>query len=196
MAIDKTAVAENVRAIIGQGFALDVQAAGLAETPERVAKAYCDLLRGYSEDPATHLQRQFEMEDAGPTYNGIVLLRDIELYSLCEHHMLPFVGRAHIAYIPSGSRVVGISKIARVVDVFARRLQVQERLTAEIADAIDKHLEPEAVAVVIEAEHFCIRMRGIGKQNSVMVTSEMRGSFKTNESTRQELMHLLSNRSV
>ena len=171
---------------------------GLRETPMRVAKAYGDLLKGYSEDPGTYLSRQFDMDDSptGTPYNGIVLLRDIELYSLCEHHMLPFVGKAHIAYIPSGNRVVGISKLARVVEVFARRLQVQERLTSQVADAIEKHLEPEGVAVIIEAEHFCIRMRGVGKQNSVMVTSELRGAFKTNPTAREELLHLMGNRSV
>lgn len=173
------------------------EADGLKDTPMRVAKSYGDLLKGYSEDPGTFLSRQFDMEDESVSpYNGIILLRDIELYSLCEHHMLPFVGKAHIAYIPSGNRVVGISKLARVVEVFARRLQVQERLTAQIADAIEQHLKPEGVAVMIEAEHFCIRMRGVGKQNSVMVTSELRGRFKTDGMARGELLHLLGNRSV
>jgi GTP cyclohydrolase IA len=193
----QTSIADSITNVLfNLGF--DPGADGLKDTPMRVAKAYGDLLKGYDEDPGTYLARQFDMDDS-PTatpYNGIVLLRDIELYSLCEHHMLPFVGKAHVAYIPSGNRVVGISKLARVVEVFARRLQVQERLTSQVADAIEKHLEPEGVAVVIEAEHFCIRMRGVGKQNSVMVTSELRGAFKTNPTAREELLHLMGNRSV
>lgn len=165
---------------------------GTHDTPKRVAKAYRDLLAGYNDDPAVHLARQFESdgEDAS-AYDGIVVLRDVELYSLCEHHMLPFVGRAHVAYIPNGNRVVGISKLARVVEVFARRFQVQERLTAQIADAIETHLEPRGVAVMIEAEHFCIRMRGVGKQNSVMVTSDLRGAFRDEAAAREEFFHLV-----
>lgn len=165
---------------------------GTHETPMRVAKAYRDLLAGYNDDPAVHLARQFDSDGEDATaYDGIVLLRDIELYSLCEHHMLPFVGRVHVAYIPNGNRVVGISKLARVVEVFARRLQVQERLTAQIADAIETHLEPRGVAVMIEAEHFCIRMRGVGKQNSVMVTSDLRGAFRDEPAAREEFFHLV-----
>jgi GTP cyclohydrolase I len=168
--------------------------AGLLDTPKRYVKAFKDLTKGYGEDPEFILARVFDMEGGDedvPLYSGMVLLRDIEVYSLCEHHLLPFVGRAHIAYIPNGNKVVGISKLARVLDVYARRLQCQEKLTAQVADAIVKYLDPKGVAVIIEAEHFCIRMRGVGKQNSVMVTSDMRGFFFELESTRHELLSLL-----
>jgi GTP cyclohydrolase I len=178
-----------------QGIGEDPTRPGLIETPKRFLKAFDDLTKGYREDPAEYLARVFEMEggeEHDPAYAGIVLLRDIEVYSLCEHHLLPFVGRAHIAYIPSGNKVVGISKLARVLDVFARRLQCQEKLTAQVADAIETHLQPKGVAVIIEAEHFCIRMRGVGKQNSVMTTSVLRGAFYENTSTREELMMLIS----
>jgi GTP cyclohydrolase I len=168
---------------------------GLSETPKRFLKAFEELTRGYREDPSVYLARVFEMEGGtadGPAYAGIVLLRDIEVYSLCEHHLLPFVGRAHIAYIPSGNKVVGISKLARVLDVFARRLQCQEKLTAQVADAIEAQLSPKGVAVIIEAEHFCIRMRGVGKQNATMTTSDLRGAFYANTATREELMALIA----
>lgn len=177
-----------------QAIGEDPTRPGLLDTPKRYVKAFQDLTKGYNEDPEPILARVFDMEGGDedvPVYSGIVLLRDIEVYSLCEHHLLPFVGRAHIAYIPRGNKVVGISKLARVLDVYARRLQCQEKLTAQVADAIVKHLDPLGVAVIIEAEHFCIRMRGVGKQNSVMVTSDMRGYFFDLESTRAELLAML-----
>lgn len=159
---------------------------GLLRTPERVAKAMQFLTQGYMMDPAQILQSAVFRED----YSEIILVKDIEVFSLCEHHMLPFIGKAHVAYIPNG-RIVGLSKIPRVVDVFARRLQVQERLTLQIRDAIQEVLEPQGVAVVIEAKHLCMIMRGVQKQHSVTTTSAMSGQF-FDPSTRQEFMRLVS----
>jgi GTP cyclohydrolase I len=159
---------------------------GLAKTPERVAKAMQYLTQGYQLDAEQILNSAKFHEDI----SEMVIVKDIELYSLCEHHMLPFVGKAHVAYIPNGY-ITGLSKIARVVDVFARRLQVQERLTAQIQDAIEKALRPMGVAVVIEASHFCMMMRGVSKQNSVTTTSSFSGEFR-NETTRGEFLRLIS----
>jgi len=159
---------------------------GLVRTPERVARALRYLTRGYEQDPETVINGALFHED----YSEMIVVKDIDFYSLCEHHILPFFGRAHIAYIPHG-KIVGLSKLARLVEVYARRLQVQERLTTEIADNIERHLEPLGVAVVAEAEHLCMRMRGIEKQNSTVVTSAMRGAFKTNAKTREEFMTLI-----
>lgn len=176
-----SAVSRAVRGVIQE---LNIPPSkGVMDTPDRVAKSYGEMLSGYGVDVAAILSRQFDSDDDVTPYGGIVLLRDIEIYSLCEHHMLPFVGRAHVAYIPNGNRVVGISKLARVVDAFARRLQIQERLTAQIADALETELKAKGVAVIIEAEHFCIRMRGVGKQNSVMITEDMRGDFNSDSAT-------------
>ena len=160
---------------------------GLLKTPERVAKAMKFLTEGYEKDPKQILQSAMFEE----TYNEMVIVKDIELYSLCEHHMLPFFGKAHIAYIPNG-HIVGLSKLPRVVDVFSRRLQVQERLTEQILDCINNTLRPEGVAVVIEASHMCMMMRGVQKQNSTTTTSGFRGSFKETE-TRNEFLKLISN---
>lgn len=160
---------------------------GLLKTPERAAKAMKFLTEGYEKDPKQILQSAMFEE----TYNEMVIVKDIELYSLCEHHMLPFFGKAHIAYIPSG-HIVGLSKLPRVVDVFSRRLQVQERLTEQILDCINNTLRPEGVAVVIEASHMCMMMRGVQKQNSTTTTSGFRGSFKETE-TRNEFLKLISN---
>ena len=150
----------------------DTTREGLVKTPERASKAMKFLTEGYEMDPKQILQSAMFKED----YNEMVIVKDIELYSLCEHHMLPFFGKAHIAYIPSG-HIVGLSKIPRVVDVFSRRLQVQERLTEQILDCINDTLQPEGVAVVIEASHMCMMMRGVQKQNSTTTTSGFRGSF-------------------
>ena len=158
---------------------------GLVKTPERVAKAYQFLLHGYSLDPEEILTSALFEED----YSEMILVKDIEVYSLCEHHMLPFFGRAHVAYIPNG-KIVGLSKIPRVVDVFARRLQVQERLTLQIRDAISDVLNPLGVAVVIEAQHLCMMMRGAEKQNSITTTSAMSGEFM-HQATRSEFMRLI-----
>ncbi len=166
----------------------DVQREGLLKTPERAAKAMQFLTSGYNIDPAVILKAAMFAED----YNDMVIVKDIELYSLCEHHMLPFFGKAHIAYIPNG-HIVGLSKIPRIVDVFARRLQVQERLTHDILECIDKTLKPKGVAVVIEASHMCMMMRGVQKQNSSTTTSGFRGQFEKTE-TRTEFLHLISSK--
>jgi GTP cyclohydrolase IA len=159
---------------------------GLARTPERVARALRFLTRGYEQDPEKIINGALFRED----YSEMIVVKDIDFYSLCEHHILPFFGRAHVAYIPKG-KIVGLSKVARLVEVYARRLQVQERLTTEIADTIERQLAPLGVAVVTEAEHLCMRMRGIEKQNSTVVTSAMRGAFQTNSKTREEFMTLI-----
>lgn len=159
---------------------------GLVKTPVRAAKAIQFLTHGYDIDPKTILESALFKED----YKQIVVVKDIEIYSLCEHHLLPFFGKAHIGYIPNGT-IVGLSKIPRVVDAFARRLQLQERLTTQIKDCIDEVLHPLGVAVVIEAQHLCMSMRGVQKQNSVTTTSEFTGAFLTQWNTRQEFMHLI-----
>ena len=160
---------------------------GLLKTPERVAKAYQFLLHGYVTDPRTILESAVFEED----YSEMILVKDIEVYSLCEHHMLPFFGKAHVAYIPDG-KIVGLSKIPRVVDVFARRLQVQERLTIQIRDAIQEVINPLGVAVVIEATHLCMVMRGVQKQHSITTTSAVSGEFLDNATTRSEFMRLIN----
>ena len=158
---------------------------GLRDTPKRTADAWAYMTRGYQQDPATVLSNAlFDVEA-----NHMVIVRDIEIYSLCEHHLLPFFGVCHIAYIPRG-KIVGVSKIARLADLYARRLQVQERLTNQIARTIMDTLEPEGVGVIIEARHLCMMMRGVEKQNSRMVTSAMLGSFHDSVATRNEFLHL------
>jgi len=163
----------------------DVGREGIKETPVRVAEMYAELLSGMREDPKQHLSKVFT-ED----YDEIVLLRDISFYSICEHHLMPFIGSAHVAYLPAGS-VLGVSKLARIVDCFARRLQVQERLTDQIADFIMDGLKPRGVAVVLEASHSCMTIRGIKKPGSVMVTSSLRGIFKSDPKRRNEIMSLM-----
>ncbi|MEC8397857.1 MAG: GTP cyclohydrolase I FolE [Bacteroidota bacterium] len=166
----------------------DTEREGLEKTPTRAAKAMKFLTKGYEEDPKQILQSAMFSEG----YNEMVIVKDIELYSLCEHHMLPFFGKAHIAYIPDG-KIVGLSKIPRVVDVFSRRLQVQERLTEQILDCINETLEPVGVGVVIEASHMCMMMRGVQKQNSTTTTSGFRGSFKETD-TRNEFLKLITSK--
>ena len=168
-----------------RGVGEDVKREGIVKTPERAAKAIQFLTSGHSQDPAEILRGAMFQED----YNDMVIVKDIELYSLCEHHILPFFGKAHIAYIPNGY-IVGLSKIPRVVDVFARRLQVQERLTHDILECINDTLKPKGVAVVIEASHMCMMMRGVQKQNSVTTTSGFRGQFEKIE-TRNEFLKLI-----
>ena len=159
---------------------------GLMKTPERVAKAMQFLTQGYDQDPVSILKSAMFDEE----YSEMVLVKDIELYSLCEHHMLPFFGKAHIAYIPNG-KIVGLSKIPRVVDVFARRLQVHERLTLEILNCIQETLNPLGAAIVVEAQHLCMMMRGVQKQNSMTTTSAFTGEFRK-EKTRSEFLNLIS----
>jgi GTP cyclohydrolase I len=166
----------------------DSQREGLLKTPERVAKAMQFITQGYYQDPKAILESAKFTEEV----SEMIIVKDIELYSLCEHHMLPFIGKAHVAYIPNGY-ITGLSKIARVVDVYARRLQVQERLTHQIRDVIQQTLNPLGVAVVIEARHLCMMMRGVNKQNSVTTTSAFSGEFEQ-DATRKEFMHLISSR--
>lgn len=166
----------------------DISREGLVKTPERAAKAMLYLTQGYQQNAEEILKGAMFKED----YDDMVIIKDIELYSLCEHHMLPFFGKAHIAYIPNG-HIVGLSKIPRVVDVFARRLQVQERLTHDILECINNTLKPKGVAVVIEASHMCMMMRGVQKQNSVTTTSGFRGQFEKIE-TRNEFLKLISSK--
>jgi GTP cyclohydrolase I len=158
---------------------------GLVRTPSRVARAYAELMAGLADDPRRHLKTVFHER-----YDEVVLLRDIEFNSLCEHHLLPFTGRAHVAYLPGG-KVVGLSKLARLVEGYARRPQVQERLTTQIADALMEELAPAGAACVIEATHTCMTMRGIKKHGSTMVTSALRGIFKDNASSRHEILSLM-----
>jgi GTP cyclohydrolase IA len=162
---------------------------GLLKTPERVAKAFSYLTQGYEQDAAEVLRSAMFNE----SYSEMVVVKDIEVYSLCEHHMLPFFGKAHVAYIPNG-KIVGLSKIPRVVDVFARRLQVQERLTIEVRDAIQETLQPLGVAVVLECQHLCMQMRGVSKQNSVTTSSAFSGEFLHSEKTRKEFISLIAAR--
>ena len=179
-------VADAVRTLI-RWAGDDPEREGLLDTPQRVARAWKEYARGYAEDPAAHLYRTFE-EVGG--YDEIVLLKDIPFQSHCEHHMAPIIGRAHIAYLPH-NRVVGISKLARVLHGFARRLQVQERLTAEVADCIWEHLQPKGVAVVIEASHACRTARGVQTPGVMMTTSRMMGTFREDERSRREVLALM-----
>jgi GTP cyclohydrolase I len=158
---------------------------GLQDTPKRVAKMYSELLAGTHSDPTEHVHVFHEQ------YDEVVLLRDIPFYSVCEHHMMPFIGKAHIAYLPDG-RVIGISKLARILDNYARRLQVQERLTGQVADFLMENLKPKGAAVVIEASHSCTTIRGIKKAGSVMVTSALRGLFKSDSRSRSEVLSLIN----
>ena len=178
-------LAFHYKAILG-GLGENPEREGLLKTPIRVAKAMDFLTHGYRQDPKAILESALFHED----YKQIVVVKDIEIYSLCEHHLLPFFGKAHIGYIPNGT-IVGLSKIPRVVECFARRLQLQERLTTQIKNCLQEVLNPLGVAVVIEAQHLCMSMRGIQKQNSVTTTSEFTGAFLKNENTRQEFMHLI-----
>jgi len=167
----------------------DPEREGLLKTPERVAKALSFLTRGYEQDPEELLRSAIFKEE----YRQMVLVKDIDIYSMCEHHMLPFFGKAHVAYIPDGT-ITGLSKIARVVETYAARLQVQERLTTQIRNCIQDNLKPLGVAVVIEAQHMCMQIRGVQKQNSVTTTSAFTGCFLSNLNTREEFIHLIGSR--
>ncbi len=173
-------------ALILRGVGEDPQRAGLQGTPKRVAAMFSQIFGGKDEDPAQEL-RTID----GENHDEMVLIKNIPLYSMCEHHMLPFAGVAHVAYIPKGGRIVGLSKIAKVVDIYSRRLQVQERLTKQIADLIESQLKPLGVLVVIEAEHMCMSMRGANKPKALTITSAVRGSFRSSNATRAEAMTLI-----
>ena len=162
---------------------------GLARTPERMRRAYEYLVKGYREDAEAMLKEALFTV----TYDEMVIVKDVEMFSLCEHHMLPFFGKVHVAYIPNG-KVIGLSKIPRLIDIFARRLQIQERLTTQIAETIQHAIQPQGVGVVIEARHLCMMMRGVEKQHSAAVTSSMLGSFRHEEETRTEFLSLIRNR--
>ena len=178
-------LASNIKSILSE-IGENTERDGLLKTPERVAKSMEFLTNGYDKNPAEILKSAMFAED----YSQMVLVKDIELYSLCEHHMLPFFGKAHVAYIPN-ENIVGLSKIPRIVDVFARRLQVQERLTDEIKDCLQDTLNPIGVAVVIEAQHLCMQMRGVEKQHSSTTTSAFSGIFMSDEKTRSEFINLI-----
>jgi GTP cyclohydrolase I len=158
----------------------------IKDTPKRVAEMYEEILEGYKLDPEKELEVIFEKD-----HDEIILLKNIPFYSICEHHLAPFIGKAHVAYIPSNNRVTGLSKLARVVDIYAKRLQVQERITTDIADIIMKKLKPKGVMVIIEAEHMCMSMRGVKKPGVMTITSAVRGIFRKNEKTRSEAMSLI-----
>lgn len=184
--MDKAKIEEGVRLIL-EGVGEDLGREGLLGTPARVANMYEEIFAGLTADAGEHLRVTF---DEG--HQEMVLVRDIPLYSVCEHHLLPFVGRAHVAYIPGpDGRICGLSKLARVVDVFAKRPQVQERLTSQVADTIVEHLAPQGVIVVIEAEHLCMSMRGVQKPGAITTTSAVRGIFRTKAATRAEAMSLI-----
>ncbi|MDD4013924.1 MAG: GTP cyclohydrolase I FolE [Candidatus Omnitrophica bacterium] len=184
--MDKEKIKKAVKDIL-EAIGEDPSRDGLKNTPSRVADMYEEILAGINAEPEKELEVMFEKE-----HDEIILIKDIPLYSICEHHMVPFIGRAHVAYIPRGSKITGLSKIARVVDAFSRRLQVQERLTTDIADTIMKKLEPKGVLVVIEAEHLCMSMRGVKKPGVITNTSAVRGVFRTSQKTRSEALSLIS----
>jgi GTP cyclohydrolase I len=180
-------LAEHVRQILDE-IGENPQREGLLKTPERVSRALRFLTKGYEEDPKSVINGALFTED----YSEMIVLKNIDFFSMCEHHILPFFGKAHVAYIPT-HKIVGISKLARLVEVYARRLQVQERMTAQIANILMEELAPQGVGVVLQAEHLCMRMRGVEKQNSIVVTSTMLGTFRTHHETRQEFMSLAAN---
>lgn len=184
-ALDKKRIENAVKEII-LAIGEDLNREGLKDTPKRVANMYEEILAGHRDDPEQHIKSIFN-ED----YDEIVLLRDIPFYSVCEHHMMPFIGRAHVAYLPSG-KVLGVSKLARIVDSFAHRLQVQERLTNQIADFLMTNLKPRGVTVVIEASHSCMTIRGIKKPGSTMITSALRGIFIKDQRSRSEVLSLIN----
>jgi len=181
------ALAAHVRGILNE-IGEEPEREGLLKTPDRVARALRFLTKGYDEDPKSVINGALFTEE----YQEMIVLKDLDYFSMCEHHMLPFFGKAHIAYIPKG-KIVGISKLARLVEVYARRLQVQERMTAQVANTLMEELDPQGVGVVLQAEHLCMRMRGVEKQNSVVVTSTMLGVFRSHQETRQEFMSLVAN---
>ncbi len=188
VAVQQASLAELTREMLLR-LGEDPQREGLVRTPERMAQALEFLTKGYQEDPQEILHGALFTEE----YDEMVIVKDVEMFSLCEHHLLPFFGKVHVAYIPKG-KVIGLSKIPRLIDVFARRLQVQERLTTQIAESIQQAIAPEGVGVVVEARHLCMMMRGVEKQHSAAVTSSMLGAFRNDENTRQEFLSLIRSR--
>ena len=187
--VDLARIEQAVREIL-EAVGEDPDRDGLQDTPERVARMYAEIFTGLHEDPAEHLTVTFES-----SHDEMVMVRDIPLYSVCEHHLIPFIGKAHVAYIPGKEgRITGLSKIARLVEGYSRRPQVQEQLTVQIADAMETTLEPRGVMVIVEAEHLCMSMRGIQKSGSTTVTSAVRGLFRQNIATRQEAMRFVTGR--
>jgi GTP cyclohydrolase I len=185
MGVDKKKIEKAVRQIL-EAVGEDPNRKDLRETPRRVAELYEEILQGMEQDPEKELEVFLEQD-----HDEIVLLKNIPLYSICEHHLLPFIGKVHLAYIPKGNRVTGLSKLVRVVEILSKRLQVQERLTTQIADVIMKKLKPQGCMVVIEAEHLCMSMRGVKKPGVTTVTSAVRGIFKENQKTRAETLNLI-----
>ena len=183
--MDKKKIERAMKALL-EGVGANLTAPGIKDTPRRVADMYQEILSGMHADPRRELEVIFEKD-----HDEIVLLKGIPLYSICDHHLLPFIGSAHVAYIPDGNRVTGLSKLARVVDILSKRLQVQERLTTDIADIMMKKLKPKGVLVMIEAEHLCMSMRGVKKPGVLTVTSAVRGIFRKNVKTRSEVMALI-----
>ena len=186
--VDLEKIERGVRLIL-EGVGEDAERAGLQRTPRRVAEMYAELTAGMREDPQQHV-----VPLPGDKHDEMVIVKDITLASICEHHLAPFVGRCHIAYIPKGGRILGLSKLARLAETFARRLQVQERLTSEIADTLFDGLKPVGVMVVIEAEHTCMSLRGVKKTGALTITSALRGGFRTDPRTRAEAMSLIRGR--
>ena len=187
--VDLVRIENAVREIL-LAIGEDPERDGLLDTPARVARMYAEICSGLHEDPSVHISTTFEAD-----HDEMVMVRDIPLYSVCEHHLAPFIGKAHVAYIPNDDgRVIGLSKFARLVDGYARRPQVQERLTSQVADALQARLTPKGVMVVLEAEHLCMSMRGVRKAGSTTVTSAVRGLFRTNVATREEAMRFIQGR--
>lgn len=187
--VDQPRIERAVRELL-EAIGEDVHRDGLLETPARVARMYAEIFCGLHEDPDRHIKVSFEAD-----HDEMVLVRDITVASVCEHHMAPFIGRAHVAYIPNADgRVIGLSKFARLIDGYAHRLQVQERLTSQVADALNRSLEPQGVMVVVEAEHLCMSMRGVRKPGTTTITSAVRGLFRTSVATREEAMRFIHGR--
>lgn len=182
--VDKSKIEEAVKLLL-EGIGEDVDREGLRETPVRIARMYEEIFGGMDEDPEVPLSKQFQAESA-----GIVLEKDITFYSTCEHHLMPFFGKAHVAYLPAG-KVVGLSKLARTVEIFARRPQLQEKLTAQVADAMMEYLQPKGVMIMLEAEHMCMTMRGVKKPGSKTVTVAVRGAFEENSGLQETFYHML-----
>ena len=186
--MDLKKIEKGVRMIL-EGIGEDTERSGIKETPERVARMYQEIFSGL-ETPTEELLKAIE----GETHDEMVLLKDIPFYSICEHHMIPFIGKVHLAYIPSGGKIVGLSEIVKAVEVLAKRLQVQERLTTQLADLIMNKLKPKGAMVIVDAEHLCISMRGVKKPGTRTVTSAVRGIFRSKQSTRDELLELIKKR--